>query len=745
MSLLLIAGSAPLARSDPPSVEVDLAGLTTGGGALLRVHGSVGDGSAGVPIAGGVDCDGDTFADAVMASMRADLPGRQDAGIVYLFFGDGTIAGTYDTAVAQARLLEIHGAGPAEMAGSEVWMDDVTGDGLGDLLIARQNHTPDPGRIGAGALTILIGDAALRTHAATLSPIDLQAPPPPALTMITFVGANALDRLGIWMRTGDVTGDGVADIVVGADQEDSHAEHNAGAAYVIRGGAHLASTQTIDLASFGATALAGHITRIAPPIGSAGYHLGATCQIADLDGNGTAEVLVAATINRAGAVIPAAGAPPGSAEGSGGSPDGTVYVAWDDNFTGNPWVVGSSFDLDSPPGTVTVIDGGTANVSFGEEMLGGLDYDDDGNADLFVGDLVGDGTPGFTRPVSGIGHVLYDAATLKGLTFDMDAPPPGLVTVTFLGPAPGDIAADTATHGDFDDDGIDDLAFSSPHASPLGRSDAGIIHVFFGQSGPWPASIDLAAGALPPPGAVRIAEVYGANGTSGGDSGDILSYSGTAADMNGDGMSDILTNEMMGNGVLPTAEDVGNLVVLSGLALVQGTQPLCDTTPAAGCRPAPAGTSKLVVKNKGGTKDRLTWKWLGETALADFLDPLARETRFETCIWDATGLLLRAAVPATLSCGGLPCWRPSAKGYSYAVSDGAPEGVRRIRLKEGLSSKARVLVKAKGPDLATPTLPATFPVTVQVHAADGTSHECWEASYTEARKNDATRLVARGP
>ena len=524
--------------------------------------------------------------------MRADLPGRQDAGIVYVFFGDGTITGTYDTAVSQSRLLEIHGAGPAEMAGSEVWMDDVTGDGLGDLLIARQNHTPDPGRIGAGALTILIGDPAVRTHAATLTPIDLQAAPPAALTMITFVGANALDRLGIWMRTGDVTGDGIADIVVGADQEDSHGEHNAGAAYVIRGGAHLASTQTIDLASFGSTALAGHVARIAPPAGSVGHHLGATCQIADLDDNGTAEVLVAATINRAGAVIPAAGAPPGSAEGSGGSTDGTVYVAWDDNFAGNPWTAGLTFDLDAAPGTVTTIDGGNANVSFGEEMLGGLDYDDDGNADLFVGDLVGDGTPGSTRPVSGIGHVLYDAATLKGLTFDMDTPPPGLVTVTFLGPAPGDIAADTATHGDFDDDGIDDLAFSSPHASPLGRPDAGIIHVFFGQAGPWPASIDLAAGALPPPAdrthrrSLRrdTARPAATAATSSPTAERPPTWTATAR-------CDILTNEMMGNGVLPTAEDVGNLVVLSGLALVQGTQPLVRNDPGGGLS---AGTGRQV-------------------------------------------------------------------------------------------------------------------------------------------------------
>lgn len=734
---------AEISRADPPSVAVDVASLTTSGGDLLRLHGSVGTGSAGVPIAGGHDCDGDGFRDAVMASMLADLPGRQNAGIVYVLFGDGTISGTFDSAVLQSRILEIHGDGPQEMTGSEVWMDDITGDGVGDVLLARQNYTPDPGRIGAGALTILIGGASLATHAATLTPFDLQAPAP-GISLVTFVGANALDRLGIWMRTGDVTGDGIADIVVGADQEDSHAEANSGAAYVIRGGAHLATPQTIDLASFGATALAGHIARVAPPVGSTGFHLGATNQIGDLDGNGTAEVLVAAALNRAGAVIPADGAPPGSAEGTGGSTDGTVYIAWDDNFTGNPWAAGYTFDLDTAPGTVTTIDGGTDNISFGEEMLAGLDYDDDGNADLFVGDLVADGTPGKTRPASGLGHVLYDVASLKGLTFDMDTPPPGLVTVTFLGPAAGDIAADTAMQGDFDDDGFDDLAFSSPHGSPLGRADAGIIHVFFGQSGAWPATIDLQNGALPPPAQVRVTEVYGANGSAGGDSGDVLCYSGTAADMNGDGKTDILTNEMLGNGVLPAAEDTGNLVVLSGDVITNGIQPICGATPEVGCLWGAAGKSVVTLKNVGGKGDRFKWKWIGQTAVSDFLDPLGLQTHYAACVWDATGLILTATAPAGVTCNGLPCWRPGSKGFTYVSSGGPPEGIDRIRLKEGTGTKGKVVLKARGPLLQTPTLPLTLPVTVQVHADDGIAPECWEATYVEAKKNDAVKFKARG-
>ena len=588
--LFLALGAGPTA-ADPPAHSLDLAAVSVETGGLRRVHGSTGDGSSGVPVAGGHDCDGDGFRDYAFAAMRASPLGRTGAGEVALVFGDGTVQGAIDTAGLQAGVLKIAGEGTSEAAGSEIWMDDVTGDGYGDLLIARQNYRPDIARPGAGALTVVVGGPALRAHAATLQYLDLAAPPP-GITVLTLVGANAVDRLGMWMRTGDVTGDGVADIAVAADQEDRPGEPDRGAVYVVRGGAHLAVTQTIDLAGFGSTALAGHLAKIVPPSGSTEYHFGATCQVADLDLNGRAEIIAAAALNRAGGTLPADGAPPGSAHGIGGSTNGTLYIVWDDAFVGDPWAAGLVIDLDSPPGPITVIDGGAFNRRFGEEILGGLDFDDDGNPDLFIGDIVGDGSVDQSRPSAGMGHILYDAATLKGLSFDLDAPPPGLVTTTFLGGAAGNITADTAMQGDFDGDGVADLAFSAPHSSPLGRQEAGIIYVFFGRSGVWPTLIDLAPGALPAASSVCVTEVYGANGGSGTDAGDVLCYSGTAGDLDGDGRDELITNEMLGNGIKPDAEDVGNLIVLSG-ALLVGTAGACPPIPEPSV-PAVPGPSLML-------------------------------------------------------------------------------------------------------------------------------------------------------
>ena len=238
LELLIFAGTwfslVPLPAADP-SLVLDLLDAGTQAGLVTRVFGSTGNGVLGTPVAGGHDCDGDTHRDVALVSLVAspevDGDERFRAGEIYLIFGDGTIGGSIDTDGVEAGVLKIAGdqggvsgcpvAGSVagEVAGAEIWMDDVTGDGLGDLLIGRQNFTPGAGRAGAGALSIIVGSAALRQHAATLTYLDLRNPPQDIM-MTTFLGVSAYDRFGIWMRTGDVTGDGIPDIVVGSDEVD---------------------------------------------------------------------------------------------------------------------------------------------------------------------------------------------------------------------------------------------------------------------------------------------------------------------------------------------------------------------------------------------------------------------------------------------------------------------------------------------------------------------------------------------
>ena len=560
--------TAPIAINQ----NLDLLGLPTTNG-FLRASGSgiEGDGRFGLPVAGGHDLDGDGHNDFARSNMLLSPLGRTRAGGVDIIFGDSLIEGGIDLAVANPRILSIYGDGIQEATGGEIWMADLTGDGLGELIIGRPNFRgSSPDRIGAGALTIIMGSPELRTMAINGTPLDLRLPPA-GVNVFTIVGAAELDRMGFWMREGDVTGDGIDDIVVGADQEDNGGATNSGAAYVIRGGSHLDANMTIDLAGFGTTALAGNIFKISPPAGSEGYHFGSTVAMMDLDSNGRDEVLVSSSLNRAGGVLLAEDAPIGSAEGSGANIGGTLFILWDDNVpTGPTWPAGLDFTMGAFPASSTRIDGGTVagqftNDRFGEDMLGGLDYDGDQSPDLFIGDITGQA---LDRNNAGLGHLFFSAANLKNRNFNMGNVPSDINVSTFFGPEAGAISSDTLAHGDFDNDGFADLAIGSPTANPLGRISAGIMHIVWGKAGPWPNIVDFQEGLKTNPADLQITDVLGAFGqTTSNDRGDTLMYSATAGDMDNDGRDDLIINEMRGNGVAASTIDVGNLLIISGAAI----------------------------------------------------------------------------------------------------------------------------------------------------------------------------------
>lgn len=552
----------------PAQNDIDLRSVDYSDG-LIRVFGSDGRGNLGVPVAGGFDVNGDGHNDVAMSALSASPNGQTGAGQVYLALGNSMVNYFLDTSQSSPQLITFEGSSPQEATGSEIWMGDVTGDGLGDVLIARQNmDAQNPARTGAGGLSIVVGTPSLSELAANEDAVTL-AESLSDVNVLTITGSQALDRLGIWLRVGDVDGDGIDDIAIGADQADDQGS-NSGLAYVIRGGEHLNTTASIDLASVAGTALEGHLAIVKPPSGSQGFHFGATLNLADLDGNNRAELIVAATINRAGASVPALNAPAGSAEASGGFPGGRAFIVWDDNFP-DLWPLGFSIVADSQiaSGAITDITGGIADdfrtQNFGEEILGGLDYNGDGLADLFIGDITGNTAEDSN---AGLGFVFFNAAQLKGQIFSVVNPPQAAVMSTIYGPSGGAISSDTALHGDFDGDSIADLAIASPHASPLQRDSAGAVHVLWGQS-VWPEKISLKDALEGSEMSFSITNILGANGTQGSDTGDTLAYSAAAGDIDQDGLIDLIINEMVGNGLASGTIDAGNLIVISGSTLAQ--------------------------------------------------------------------------------------------------------------------------------------------------------------------------------
>lgn len=129
-----------------------------------------------------------------------------------------------------------------------------------------------------------------------------------------------------------------------------------------------------------------------------------------------------------------------------------------------------------------------ASDEFGSVLAAG-DFDGDGISDLAIG-VPGEGisVPGGTREDAGLVHVLY-GTPVHGLTatgnqtFHQDFPA-GMLG----GTATSDVFGAALAAGDFDGNGVDDLAVGVPGDNPSGINDAGRVQVIYG--------LDRATGAF---------------------------------------------------------------------------------------------------------------------------------------------------------------------------------------------------------------------------------------------------------
>jgi hypothetical protein len=155
-------------------------------------------------------------------------------------------------------------------------------------------------------------------------------------------------------------------------------------------------------------------------------------------------------------------------------------------------------------------------------------------------------------------------------------------------------------------------------------------------------------------------------------------------------------------------------------------------------------------------RDRVIWRWLRgeETQFQEFGDPETADA-YTLCVYDASGALPRLLLDAQAPPGDLcpagavpaPCWKafgspPGARGHRYRDSALTPDGVELVRLTPGAASRAKVIVRAKGPALDMPSpLDIVPPVTVQLQNASA----CWSATYYSAGviANDAGMFRAK--
>ncbi len=377
-------------------------------------------------------------------------------------------------------------------AGEAIVVGDIDGDGLSDLAIGEPEQ--DSVYLFFGALG---GDGTVLADA-------------PAI--FTAGSAAVGTRLGEALAMGDLDGDGVLELAIGAPEDDAAAT-DAGAVYVQSGGS-LGGTYTLPsdvdlLVSGPSAALSGY-----NPAVWNNPEAGSTVAIGDVDGDGYGDLLV--------------GAPD---EDSNAASAGAVYVLM---------------------GSATMVSAGTASLDSSDAVLLGADTGDEAGTALLVYDLDADGDDDIligapyadssTISNAGRAYLVYGSTSLAG---DIDLSVGAYASVT--GSNIDDQVGSALAAADLDQDGLIDLAVGAPYNDDAANN-AGITYLFVGAAS---ISGDLDAATS------RDLEVYGdANAMN---SGATLS----AADLDGDGYSELLigapndSTEGAGGGAVAALTEIG--------------------------------------------------------------------------------------------------------------------------------------------------------------------------------------------
>ncbi|MFN8122134.1 MAG: putative Ig domain-containing protein [Thermoleophilia bacterium] len=218
------AGAAYVVFGGGASTTLDLGGPEAGTRAA-RIDGAAAGDQLGISVGAVADSDGDGRSEMLIGAHKADAPGRIDSGAVFFVRGSADTR-TVDLSDLGTRSVRVDGAlGGDQLGVSVASVGDLTGDGRGDILVGA-NGVDAPGISNVGA-------AYLITALPTAGRLNLAQPDGAA---IAIRGGAAGDQSGSWVAgTGDLTGDGRPDALVGTKYADPQGRTDAGTQDVILG------------------------------------------------------------------------------------------------------------------------------------------------------------------------------------------------------------------------------------------------------------------------------------------------------------------------------------------------------------------------------------------------------------------------------------------------------------------------------------------------------------------------------